>query len=187
MTGSRPKPSKPVPSPPHSAKRRRANRPTLPWVMVGALVVVYVLIGLLLSVPAPPLWIWVPAVVGTVLLVLGLNRPIAASSAADTSNWAGLLPYGGALLLVIALAIAANYIGGGQGFDNVRFFVAILGLVLLTLLAIALTAAAAIVSAQTGARLRQTMDYRRSITFLMSACFVGIFIGGLTGFLTLML
>lgn len=188
MTGSRPTPSSnPASSPPHSVRRRRANRPTLPWMTGGTLFVVYVFIGLLLSVPAPPLWIWVPAVVGTVLLILGLNRPATGSLGAGKSDWIGRLTYVGALLLVIALAIAANYIGGGQSFDNIRFFVAILGLALLTLLAIALTAAAAIVSAQTGARLMQTMDYRRSITILMSACFCGIFVGGLTGFLTTML
>ncbi len=164
----------------------------LPWMTVGALFVIYVLIGLLLSVPAPPFWIWIPAVVGTVLLILGLNRPMAVSSVAGKSvgkstDRVGLLTYVGALLLVVALAIAANYIGGGQSFDNIRFFVAIFGLAVLTLLSIALTAAAAIISAQTGASLMQTMNYKRSMTILMSACFGGIFIGGLAGFLTVAL
>ena len=193
MTGSSPKPSpNSTPRPPRSVQRRRTNRPTLPWMAVGASFMVYVLIGLLLSVPAPPFWIWIPAVVGTVLLILGLNRPTAARSVAGqpvgkSTDRLGLLTYVGAFLLVVALAIAANYIGGGKGFDNIRFFVAIFGLAMLTLLAVALTAAAAIVSAQTGASLMQTMNYKRSLTILMSVCCCGIFVGGLAGFLTLAL
>ena len=196
MTGSSPQPSpKLAPRPPRT-RRHRAHRPVFPKRTVGALFVVYVLIGLLLSVPAPPFWVWIPAVVGTVLLALGLNRPMATGSAGGKlagklagklTDQAGLLSYGGALLLVVALAIAANYIGGGQSLDDVHFLMAVLGLAVLTLLSIALTAAATITSAQTGASLMQIMDYKRSMTLLMGACFCGIFIGGLAGFLSVAL
>ena len=177
MTGSRPRL-------PRSVQRRRRNKPALPVALMGTLFVIYVLIGLLLSVPAPPIWIWVPAVVGTVLLSLGLNRPAVVPD--RKSEWMlGLFTYVGALFLVMALAIAANYIGGGQSFDNIRFLVGLVALALLTLLAIVLTAAAAIVNAQTGEQLRQTMDYNRSLTTVIGTCLAGTCIGGLAGFLTL--
>lgn len=192
MTGSSPKPSPNLASRLPRTRHYRANRPVFPKTTIGALFVVYILIGLLLSMPAPPFWTWIPAVVGTVLLVVGLNKPLAAGSVAGQlgqpagklTGQDGLLSYVGAFLLVVALAIAANYIGGGKGFDNIRFFVAVFGLAVLTLLAIALTAAAVIISAQTGASLRQIMSYKRSLTILMSACFWGILVGGLAGFLS---
>ena len=184
MTGSSPKPSsKPSPRKPVSVRRYPANTPLIPWVTVGALFGIYVVIGLLLSLPAPPFWTWIPAVVGTVLMSLGLNRPMATGNSSDR---VGLLTYVGAFLLVVAIAIGANYIGGGKGFDDIRFFAAIFGLAALTLLSVALAAAAAIVSAQTGASLMQSMDYKRSMTIVLSTCLLGAVVGGLTGFLTLL-
>ncbi len=179
MTGSSPRP-------PRSVKRRRSNKPELPMALVGTLFVIYVLIGLLLSIPAPPIWVWVPAVVGTVLMSLGLNRPAIAPG--QKSDWMmGLFTYLGALFLVVVLAISTNYIGGGQNFNNIRFFVGLVALALLTLLAVVLTAAAAIVNAQTGEHLRRTMDYNRSLTTVIGTCLAGTCIGGLAGFLTLAL
>lgn len=188
MTGSSPKPSPNLISRPSRTKRYRSNQPVFPKAAIGALFVVYILIGLLLSLPTPPFWIWIPAVIGTVLLVWGLNSPLATGSVAIASgkspSQAELQSYVGALLLVVALAIAANYIGGGKSFDNIHFFVAVFGLALLTSLSIALTAAAAIISAQAGASLVQIMDYKLSLTIVMSTCFCGIFVGGLAGFLS---
>lgn len=178
MTGSSPRP-------PRRVKRRRSSRPVLPLALIGALFVIYVLIGLLLSIPAPPIWVWVPAIVGTVLMSLGLNRPVAAIG--QGRDPVGLFAYVGALFLVVALAIATNYIGGGQSFDNIRFFVGLLALALLTLLAIVLTAAAAVVNAQAGEQLRRTMDYNRSLTTVIGTCLAGTCMGGLAGFLTLAL
>lgn len=154
----------------------------MPWVLLGALFVVYVLIGLLLSVPAPPIWIWVPAVVGTVLLSLGLNRPVVPGMRRD---WVRLFAYAGALLLVVALAVATNYISNSENFDSVSFFLAIFVLGLLMLLAVVLTAVAAILNGQTGARLMQTMSYGRSLTTVVGTCLAGFLLGGLVGFLTL--
>ncbi len=184
MTGSRPKPSsaKTVarPAAPRAAGVRRypATMPSISWMTGGALFGLYLLIGLLLSVPSPPLWTWIPAVVGTGLLAIGLNRPMVSGQDGER---VGLLTYVGAFLLVVALAIAANYIGG-KAFENIGFFVAILGLAVLTLLSVAIAAAAAIISAQTGASLMQTMDYKRSMTILLSSCFCGSLLGGVVGF-----
>jgi hypothetical protein len=182
MTGSRPKPSVKTVSrttAPKVANARRypKNMASIPGMTVGALFGLYILIGLLLSVPMPPLWTWIPTIVGTALLTIGLNSPMASGKSHDR---VGLLTYVGAFLLVVALAIAANYIGG-KPFENISFFLALLGFAFLTLLSVGLTAAAAIISAQTGASLMQKMDHKRSMTVLLSTCFCGALLGGVIG------
>jgi len=134
--------------------------------------------------PAPPFWVWIPAAIGMVLLAVGMDRPMVSGS---RKNELGLLVYLGALLLVVALAIAANYIGSNQSFDDVRFFVALFGLAMLTLLAVVLTAAAAITSAQASAALMRTTSDARRLTVVLSTCFFGICLGGFIGFITILL
>ncbi|MGC1306662.1 MAG: hypothetical protein WA885_05490 [Phormidesmis sp.] len=177
MTGSRPNPRFTSP------KRRRAAKPTTPWRAIAALFVVYVLIGLILSVPMPPFWIWILAIVGSLLMILGLNPP---GMPGKSSRLVGWLAYAGCFLLVIALAIATNYIGGGQTFDDLRFMVALVSLAALTLLAIVLAAAATIASAQASRGLMAVMTHRRSLTVVISTCLVGICLGGLAGLTTLL-
>ncbi len=182
MTGSRPKPStKTVSRPPvpkaASVRRYPTSMATVPGMTVAALFCLYIAIGLLLSMPAPPFWTWIPATVGTGLLTMGLNSSMAPGNRTDR---VGLFTYVGAFLLVVALAIAANYIGG-KAFDGISFFVAVLGLAVLTLLSVGLTAAVAIITAQTGATLMQTMDYKRSMTVLTGTCFCGALLGGAIG------
>lgn len=178
------------PNPPRPARRRRAAKPLMPWVLISILFLLYVLMGLLLSVPAPPYWIWVLVVLGIPLIAVGLSQPalrqpaLSQPALSQQSARLRLLTYPGALLLVVALAIAANYIGSNQDFDNVRFLVALLGLVVLTLLAVMLTAAAVVVSAQIGDKLIRIVDYRQRLTVLMGAGFVGVGVGGLAGFLS---
>lgn len=174
MTGSSPH----SPRPP---RRRRAAKPLMPWALIGILCGLYVLVGLLLSAPAPPYWIWSLAALGIPLLAIGLIRSRLVDGRA--ARWE-LLTYLGALLLVVALAIATNYTGSDQSFDDIRFSVALLGLVVLTLLAVMLTAAAVVISAQTSEKLMQIMDYRQSLTVLIGTCFVGMGLGGIAGFLT---
>lgn len=163
------------------AKRRRTSEAALPWLLIVALFIVCALSGLLLSAPMPPFWIWGPALVGNALLIVGIHRPLQPGS---KRNWLGSLAYFGAFLLVVALAIAANYVGGSDTFDNARFFTALLLLAFLTLLSIVFTAAAAIFSAQTGAKLLETMGYKSSLSVLLGTSFLGFFIGGLIGYLT---
>lgn len=156
----------------------------MPWGLISSLFILYVLIGLMLSVPAPPYWVWIPATVGTAMLAVGLTRPLMTH---QRPGQAGLLAYMGGLLLVVPLAVSANYVGGDQSFDTIRFAVALVSLAVLTLLAVLLTAAAAIVVARTGAQLMRTADYPRSLSVLLITCFSGILLGGLAGFLTLTL
>lgn len=153
----------------------------MPWALIGILFGLYVLVGLLLSAPAPPYWIWSLASLGIPLLAIGLVRSRLVDGSA--ARW-DLSTYVGALLLVVALAIATNYTGSNQNFDDIRFSVALLGLVVLTLLAVMLTAAAVIISAQASEKLMRIMDYRQSLTVLIGTCFVGMGLGGIAGFLT---
>lgn len=145
---------------------------------MAALFAIYLLIGLLLSAPQPPYWVWIAALVAVPLLVFGFNRPIRVSGRFDPG---GLMAYLGGLLMVIALAVAANYIGSAQSFETVRFFTAIFGLAALTLMVVVLTAAAAIVGAQAGARLMVKVSYQSSVMMLLSICFLGLCFGGLGG------
>ncbi|MFK8184120.1 MAG: hypothetical protein AB8B99_12160 [Phormidesmis sp.] len=177
MSGSVPKPPKKGPRP---AKRRRKNA-AMPWLLIVALFIVYALSGLLLSAPIPPFWLWAPALIGSALLIIGIHRPMQPDNKRD---YVGILAYLGALALVVTLAIAANYVGKGEAFDNARFFTAVFLLAFLTLLSIVLTATAAIFSAQTGAKLLTTMSYRSSLGVLLGTSFLGLFVGGLIGYLS---
>lgn len=170
----------PSPNPVRSVKRRRNSNSLMPWALISVLFALYVVIGLVLSVPAPPYWVWGPAILGTLLLVFGLNRP-AQEVGRRKIDPIGLLTYLGGLLLAIALAVGTNYIGG-ESLDGMSFLVALFGLAGFTLLAVVLTAAAGILSAQTGARLSALMAHSRSLGIVMSICIFGIALGGLLGF-----
>ena len=170
MTGPRPKP-------PRMAKRRPRAKAILPWPMMSLLFGLYLAAGLLLSMPSPPVWVWVLAVVAVPLIVLGLHRPLNESPRSK----APLMVYPGALLLVVALAIAANFIGDQETLSEIGFFDAIIWLTALTFGVIALTAAAAVVGALTGNRLMQLTSYAQSRNILLTTSFLGLCIGGLIG------
>ena len=174
----------PNPVPPRRAKRRRATRPTLPWPLVSVLFILYLLVGLLLAAPQPPIWIWALVVIAIPLLSIGLIRSMAPGQPNDR---AGFLIYFGGFLLAIALSIALNYIGSGESFDNTGFFAAILILIALTLLAVGLAAATAIVSALASEQLLQVMDYKPGLSVLLGTCFSGTIAGAIAGLLALSL
>ncbi|MGD1897904.1 MAG: hypothetical protein ACFB16_13230 [Phormidesmis sp.] len=119
-------------------------------------------------------------VIATPLLVLGMGRPVAVSIKKD---WGGLMAYLGGLIMAIALAVAANYIGSERSFEGIRFFAAIAGLAGLTLMAVVLTAAAAITGAMTGERLMSQAPYSRSVIMVMTISLLGVCFGGVSGLL----
>lgn len=183
MNGSRPNSPSPSPSgrkPPKSPKSRKPRRAksSMPWAAMVILFVVYSLMGLLMSVPTPPYWVWLAIALAVPLLVLGCNRPVVISGKTDRG---GCLAYVGALVMAIALAVSANYIGSENSFDDVPFLMAILGLAMLTLLAVFLTAIAAIFSAQAGNRIMASTSYGRSVSMVMIISFMGLCIGGVVG------
>lgn len=172
----------PNPVPPRRASRRRTTRPALPWSRISVLFILYLLIGLLLVAPQPPIWIWGLVVIAIPLLSIGLVRPMAPGRPEGRT---GFLIYPGGFLLVIALSIALNYIGSDESFDNTGFFMAVLMMVALTLLAVGFSAAIAIVSALTGEELLQVMDYKPGLCVLLGTCFAGAVAGAIAGILAL--
>jgi len=144
------------------------------------LFVIYSLVGLLITLPTPPYWVWIGVIVAIPLLVLGLNRPVATPGKPDQG---GLMAYLGGLLLAIALAVSANYIGSDSSFEDARFFAALIGLAALTLLAVLLTVAAATASATVGARFLSTLPYSRSVVSVIMISFLGLVAGGIAGLL----
>ena len=175
MTGPTP-PSKPS----RRAKRRRVVAPEKPWPIVSGLFLVYLLAGLLLSVPKPPFWTWIIMAIAIPLFTVGLMRPLAAASEKRSFS-----TYAGGFLLAVAFSIALNYVGTSESFDDTRFFLALLMLVALALLAVGLCIAAAIFSTLAGERLLQTMSYKSALSVLIGTCFGGICIGGLIGLFAL--
>lgn len=179
MTGPNPKPA---PQPAPRANRRRVVKPAAPWPLVSGLFLIYLLAGLLLSAPAPPFWTWIIIAIAIPLLTVGLTHPLALDQPPKRT---GLTTYLGGFLLAIALSIALNYIGSEQSFDETGFFVAVLTLGVLTLLAVGLCIAAAIFSTLAGERLLQTRTYPSSLSVLLGTAFGGICAGGIIGLLAL--
>jgi len=91
------------------------------------------------------------------------------------------MAYLGGVIMSIALAVSVNYIGSENSFDEVPFFTAIAGLAILTLIAVFLTAIAAITSAQVGTRLMSMSRYGRSVGLVIVTSFMGLCIGGVVG------
>ncbi|MEM6867523.1 MAG: hypothetical protein AAF528_04000 [Cyanobacteria bacterium P01_C01_bin.121] len=180
MNGSRPKSPRPKPSrgkPPKLPKPRR-SKPSAPWVSMVVLFMVYTVMGLVMSIPTPPYWVWIAIAFSIPLIVLGFNRPVMISGKKDRG---GLMAYLGGLIMVIALAVSINYFGSENTFDDVRFFNAIAVLGALTLGAVLLTAIAAITSALAGTRLMPTTGYGRSISMVITTSFMGLCVGGVAG------
>lgn len=170
----------PTPKPPRRVKRRRIVAPAKPWPIVSALFLVYLLAGLLLSAPQPPFWTWIIIAIAIPLLTVGLTRPLAAASEKRSFS-----TYAGGFLLAIAFSIALNYVGTTESFDNTRFLLAVLMIVVLILLAVGLCIAAAVLSTRAGERLLQTMNYKSTLSILLGTCFGGVCIGGLIGLFAL--
>ena len=179
MNGSSPPPP-PRPSLPKPTKavRRRAGNPWTPWARVGLLCLLYIAIGLVLSIPEPPPWVWLAVAIAIPLLAVGLTPSV---NLTNQKYQASGLAYLGGLLLVVALSVSLNYIGSDQSLENVGFGTAVLGLALLTLLSVVLTAVTAIVTAQVGTRLMVSARYRHSVTIAIVTCLTGLCIGGLVG------
>ena len=132
----------------------------------------------MIALPSSPYWVWIATIVAIPLLVLGVNRPSLPSGKTDRG---GLMAYLGGLIMAIALAVAANYIGNESSVDDVAFFTAIAALAGLTILAVVLTVAAAVASAATGASLMTKAAYSRSVIMVMTVSFLGLCVGGVSG------
>ena len=194
MNGASPPPTPPNPrlpnsksprsKPPKAVKRRRRSQSLMPWTQLVVLCLLYVGIGLLLSMPEPPAWVWLVTVIAVPLQAMGLTPFSPSKNLTKNSKRkraADMLSYLGGLLLVIALSVAANYIGSNQNLDEFGVSSALIGLGLLTLLAVILTAASALAIAQVGSPLMIGAQYWRSVTIVIVTSLVGLCVGGITG------
>ena len=137
-----------------------------------------------MSWPSPPYWVWIAVTIAIPLLTLGVNRPVVVAGKTDRG---GLFAYLGGLIMAVTLAVCANYIGSENSFEDVRFFTAIAGLGALCLLAVFLSAIAAIASASAGTKLMSHMTYGRSVATVVMISFLGLFVGGVVGLFALTL
>ncbi|MBE9062474.1 hypothetical protein [cf. Phormidesmis sp. LEGE 11477] len=193
MNGSSPPPPPPNPrarnsksspssKPTRAVRRRRPGRALTPWPQLILLCSLYIVIGLVLSMPEPPPWVWLVTAIAIPLMALGLTPSFDfANKSLKRKHRVGVLSYLGGLLLVVALSVAVNYIGSDQNLDQIGFSSALIGLGLLTLLSVVLTAATAIATAQVGSRLMGSAQYWRSVTMVVVTSLVGLCVGGLAG------
>ncbi len=184
MNGSSPPPPPPrppfakPPQPPRAVRRRHPVKAPTPWTQLVLLCLLYVGIGLILSVPEPPALVWLVIAIAIPLLAMGVTP---AFSPVKENHRTGLLSYLGGLLLAVALSVGINYIGSDQSFDNIGFSAAVLGLGLLILLSVLLAGVTTFVTAQAAARLITSSQYWHSVTITIVTCLTGLCIGGLTG------
>lgn len=184
MNGSSPPPPPPrqpfakPPKPPKAVRRRRPFSSSTPWALLVVLCFLYAVMGLILSLPEPPAWVWLSVAIAIPLLAVGLTPTFDLSS---NKHRTGLLSYLGGLLLAVGLSVAANYIGSEQNLDGLGFSAAVLGLGLLILLSVLLAGVSTFVMAQACARLVANGQYWRSATVVVVTCFTGLCIGALAG------
>ena len=165
-----------------ATRRRRPGSSLTPWPQILLLCLLFIGIGLLLSMPEPPPWVWLATAIAIPLLAMGLTPSFdSTNKSLKRRHRVGVLSYLGGLSLVVALSVAVNYIGSDQNLDEVGFRTALIGLGLLMLLAVALTAAATTVMAELGSRLMVGTQYWRSVTIVIVTSLTGLCIGGMTG------
>ncbi|MEO0459052.1 MAG: hypothetical protein AAF152_21065 [Cyanobacteria bacterium P01_A01_bin.114] len=153
----------------------------MPWPAIGGSVLFYGLAGLLLGSVSPPYWVWPLAMGGTLMQALSLTGPQSLSGL----TWpqivrVGLLARLGSVLLVVALAIAANF-ANTDDFDSIKLGSTALTVIGASLIAILLTVLCTGVAMKTGDRLVTLFGRARSSLMLAGVCFLGLFLGGLIG------
>ena len=94
--------------------------------------------------------------------------------------FAGLFGCLGSGLLVVALAIAANY-ANTDDLDSIELITTALTITFANLMAIVLVALCMMVAMKTGDRLVSLFGRLRSGLMLAGVCFLGLFLGGLMG------
>ncbi|MEM9164340.1 MAG: hypothetical protein AAGC54_14890 [Cyanobacteria bacterium P01_F01_bin.4] len=173
-----------MPSPKSPSPRRRRQYQSsslMPWPAIATSVLFYALAGLLLGAVSPPFWVWPLAMGGTLMQALSLTGPQSlAELTRPQIRRVGVLARLGSLLLVVALAISANF-ANTNDFDSIKLGSTAWTVLGASLMAIILTALCTTVAMQTGDRLVALFGRSRSGLMLAGVCFLGLFLGGLIG------
>lgn len=158
--------------------RRRTG---IPWPLLGVTLVLHTVVGILLSVFSPPYWVWPIAFGGTFIQCFFLAGPIALSSFRGFRIiLARAVTCLGTALSVVALGIAVGF-GGTNDIDSIRFAETGIELFATNLGVLVLTAVCSLLIAYIGDRLLSEMGRFSSSLFILSFCFLGMFIGGALG------
>ena len=164
---------------------KRVGRPrpvtATPWLLLILILVLHGTVGLLLSVFSPPYWVWPLAFTGTLIQSLLLAGPKALSSSKGVQILLSrFVTCVGTGLSVVALAVAVGY-GGTADIDRIRFAQIGLTLLFINLGVLVLTAACSLLIAYLGDRLLAGMGRSRCSLYILSFCFLGLFVGGVAG------
>jgi hypothetical protein len=163
-------------------RSRRLNRRSTPGLMVlcGFL---YAIAGLGVMGLAELPWLWLIALGGTLLQVIGLAGPQSLQRFRwFKANLLVLISTLGAGMLAIALAIAFNHHGTDQ-LDDLTIGSALFEVIILSLLAVLLAALCGLVTAALGDRLLRHMAGGPAMTRLGIICVLGLGVGGGLGLL----
>lgn len=153
----------------------------VPWLWIVGTTFVYAIAGLLLASFPAPYWIWNIALAGVLAQSLALAGPQAlARSRWWRANLLALLAILGTGAIVIALAIALNYVGTDQ-LDQVVPQEAAMEVLKMSLIAVIIAALGGILNAETGDRLLALFNRLQTSLILTAACILGLGIGGLIG------
>jgi hypothetical protein len=153
----------------------------VPWLWIVGTTFVYAIAGLMLASFPVPYWIWNVALAG----VLAQSLALAGPQALARFRWWGanllaLLAILGTGAIVIALAIALNYVGTDQ-LDQVVPQEAAMEVLKMSLVAVVTAALGGILNAETGDRLLALFNRLQTSLILTAACILGLGIGGLIG------
>ncbi|MFE4105502.1 hypothetical protein [Almyronema epifaneia] len=170
-----------------SSRRRRSRSPrsgqekTVPWGLLILCGLLYGFVGLFLaSFPAPP-WIWILALLGTLLQAIALAGPISLGRfrwlAANSLAALAILGVG---LLVVALAIAMNY-GGTLDLEQITPTNVALSVLKIGIVAIVAVALSSIMTAFLGDRLLLIFKRGAAMLVVAGTAVLGLGIGGLIG------
>lgn len=152
-----------------------------PWPLLLLVLALHGVVGLLLAVFSAPFWVWPLAFGGTLLQAVVLAGPRALSSLQGMRIWLSrLVTCLGIAMAVVALAVAVGY-AGTNDIDEIQFVQTGLALLFINLGVLGLTAVCSLLIAQVGDRLLKQMGRVRSSSYILSFCFLGLFLGGALG------
>jgi len=141
------------------------------------------IVGLLVTALPPWPWVWLVALAGFGLQVVGVTDPqVLQQMKGRTANLLTFTSILGAGVLAIALAIAFNQ-GGTDQFNQLAFAVVLFEVLFFSLLAGLLAALCSLAVAALGHRLRRRVNERQTMAIMGIVCFIGLALGGTLGLL----